>query len=387
MQKSVYPWWSRWLPLSVMDRYIVSELIPPFLFGVGAFTSVGVSVGSLFNLVNQVVEKGLPLSIAFEVLLLKMPEFIVYSFPTSVLLAMLMTFSRLAGDSELVALRGCGVSVYRLVLPTLAFCLVITGLTFLFQESIMPAANYRASTTLERALGDEKPDFQERDILYQEYRTVATPEGGSENTMARLFYAKRFNGTEMQGLTILDFSRDGLSQIISAKTAQWDIAEGLWQFRDGTIYVVSEDGSFRNIVKFDQQNLQLPRTPLDLANRRRDYNEMNIAQAMEQYDLIKDSGNEGRIRELRVRIHQKFSLPFICVAFGLVGAALGLQLRRTGRATGFAISILIVFLYYLSAFMSGAIAQAGYLHPLIGAWLPNVFGLTMGLLLLVRSSR
>ncbi|MBW4654019.1 MAG: LptF/LptG family permease [Kaiparowitsia implicata GSE-PSE-MK54-09C] len=370
-----------------MDRYIISELIPPFLFGVGAFTSVGVSIGSLFHLVNQVVERGLPLSIAFEVLLLKMPEFIVYSFPTSVLLAMLMTFSRLSGDSELVALRGCGVSVYRLVAPTIAFCLVVTGLTFMFQEVIMPATNYRASTTLERALGRERPQFRDRDILYQEYGTVTREDGSRENAMSRLFYAKEFDGVEMHGLTILDFSRTGLSQIVSSRAAEWNPGENLWNFRDGTIYVVSEDGSFRNIVKFDEQALQLPRAPIDLARRSRDYNEMNIAQAIERYQVIKNSNNENRIRELRVRIHQKFSLPFICVAFGLVGAALGTQLRRTGRATGFAISILVVFLYYLSAFMSGAIAQAGFVHPLIGAWFPNAFGLSVGLFLLMRSSR
>ncbi len=58
---------------SVMDRYIAAELLLPFLFGVGAFSSIGVAVGTLFELVRRVVESGRPMSVALNVLLLKLP--------------------------------------------------------------------------------------------------------------------------------------------------------------------------------------------------------------------------------------------------------------------------------------------------------------------------
>lgn len=383
--KPTFPWGKRLL--SVMDRYIIAELIPPFLFGVGAFASLGVSVDSLFYLVNQVVEQGLPLSVAAEVLLLKLPEFVVYAFPMATLLATLMTFSRFSSDSELVALRGCGVSVYRMIAPVIAFCLVVTGLTFAFNESIVPAANFRASTTLDRALAQEKSEFRESNILYQEFQELVQPDGSKENSLSRIFYSKEFDGERMKGLTILDFSRQGLNQIVSAESAVWNPQRNTWDFSNGTIYVVSADGSFRNIVKFEEQQIQLPRAPLDLARRGKDYGEMNIAESRQYLDVIKQGGNESKIRELKVRIQQKFSLPFVCVAFGLVGASLGAQLRRTGRATGFALSIVIIFAYYMLSFISGAIAQTGTISPFLGGWIPNFFGLTAGTLLLIRASR
>src|SRR4028119_248893 len=105
--------------IPVMDRYIATELIQPFLFGVGAFSSIGVAIGTLFDLVRRVTDAGLPLGIAVQVLLLKMPEFIAYAFPMSTLLAALMTYSRLSSDSELIALRSCGISIYRLVVPAI----------------------------------------------------------------------------------------------------------------------------------------------------------------------------------------------------------------------------------------------------------------------------
>lgn len=379
--------WS-WLPkLSVMDRYIATELSLPFLFGVGAFSSIGVSVGALFELIRRVTESGLSFAIAFEVLALKMPEFIVYSFPMSVLLATLMTYSRLSSDSELVALRGCGVSIYRLAYPAVVLSLLVTGLTFAFNELIVPAANYRAAITLERALNQDRPPFQDRDILYQEFQQVSDPDGGRRDVLARIFYAREFDGEAMEGLTILDFSREGLDQIVSAKTAIWNTSGNTWDFFNGTIYVVSADGSFSNILKFEEQQLQLPRAPLDLASRGRDYGEMSISQSLDYMQLLRQSGNERKIRKLQVRIQQKYALPFICVAFGLVGAALGTRPQRTGRATSFAISVVIIFSYYLLAFISGALAQTGFLSPFIGAWLPNFFGAGAGGLLLMRAAR
>jgi lipopolysaccharide export system permease protein len=377
-----------WLPqLSVMDRYIATELTLPFLFGVGIFSSLGVSVGALFDLIRRVTESGLPISIAAEVLALNFPQFMVYGFPASSLLATLMTYGRLSTDSELVALRGCGISVLRLVLPAIVLCTIVTGLTFVFNELIVPAANYRAATTLERALDDERPEFQEENIFYQEFQQYVEEDGDRKQRLARLFYAREFDGQEMQGLTILDFSREGLNQIISAKSAIWNFAQSTWDFFDGTIYVVSSDGSFRNIVTFAQQQIQLPRTPLDLASRGRDYDEMNIKQSLDYLALLQQGGDESRIRKLRVRIQQKYSLPFVCVAFGLVGAALGTRSRRKGRATGFAISLVIIFGYYLLAVVTGSLAQNEILSPFMGAWLPNLFGLVAGGLLLVRASR
>jgi lipopolysaccharide export system permease protein len=303
------------------------------------------------------------------------------------LLATLMTYSRLSSDSELTALKACGVSVYRMVLPALVICCLITGLTFAFNELIVPAANYQSAITLAKALQEDNTPFSQQNIRYEEYKKITLPNGESEQALSRLFYAKKFDGERMQGLTILDFSQEGLEQIVSAKSAQWNSQQSLWDFFDGTIYVVSTDGAFRNIVTFENQQLKLPRAPLDLVSRKRDYDEMNIAEASSYLDLLKKGGSDDQIRKLQVRIQQKYALPFVCIAFGLVGAALGSHLERAGRATGFAISLGIIFGYYLLTIVFGSIAQLGYISPVLGGWLPNLFGLLAAGLLLVRSSR
>ncbi|MEM9163486.1 MAG: LptF/LptG family permease [Cyanobacteria bacterium P01_F01_bin.4] len=367
-----------------MDRYIAKELILPFLFGVGAFSSIGVSVGALFDLIRKVTESGLQVSLAMQIFVLRMPEFIVLAFPMSTLLATMMTFSRFSADSEMTALRSCGISVRRIIAPALALSIFVTGVTFVFNEVITPAANYRAKIMLDRALNSEDLPFKERNILYKEYQS-AEDDGLKE--LGRLFYARRFDGTEMKGLTILDFSQTGLSQIVSADSATWDFQRNLWQFNDGTIYAISPDGSFGHIVKFEEQQLMLPRAPLDLASRNKDDDEMNIAEASEHLKLLRQSGDDPKIRLWELRIQQKYAIPIVCVVFGIVGSAIGIRPHRTGRATSFGISVIIIFGYYIFSFITDAMGKVDILSPFLAAWLPPILGLAVGIGLVMRASK
>ncbi len=376
------------LPFSIMDRYLASELLPTFLFGVGAFASIGVTIDAMFELVRKIVESGLPIGIAVQVFLLRMPEFIVLAFPMSTLLATLMTYSRLSSESELIALRGCGVSVYRMVLTAVILSLVVTGMTFLFNEHLAPASKYQASQILDKALKSDQPTIaKQQNIFYPEYQKQKQEDGKTKKILTRLFYADEFDGKQMKGLTIIDRSTQGLSQIIVSESGEWNPSQNVWDFYNGTIYLVAPDRSYRNILRFEKQQLKLPRTALDLAQKSRDYGEMNIAQSLEQLEIERLGGDDQKIRKLKVRIQQKIALPFVCVVFGLVGAAMGTIPQRTGRATSFGVSVIVIFTYYILYFITGALAQADILSTFLGAWLPNFLGLGIGIFLLMRVAR
>lgn len=371
---------------AIMDRYIATELLLPFLFGVGAFSSVLVAIGTVFELVRKVVESGLPVAIALNVFSLQIPYFVVLSFPMSTLLAALMTYSRLSSDSELIALRSCGVSIYRLVLPAFILSLVVMGMTFLFNEQIVPAAKYQATVNLEQALKAEKPKFQEQ-ILYPEYEEIKRPDGSKGRILTRLFYADQFDGQLMKGLTIIDRTREGVNQIVVSDSAMWNPRQNIWDFYNGTIYLVAPDSSYRNIVQFKHHQLQLPRTPLDLAARVRDSDEMNIAQVAKQLEIARLTGDESKIRRYKLRIHEKLAFPFICVIFGLVGATLGTNPKSKGRATSFGISIIVIFSYYSLIIACDALGLAGVLPPWLAGWLPNIFGFGAATVLLLRAAK
>jgi lipopolysaccharide export system permease protein len=385
---NVQAWFGNIPGLSLLDRYIFTELILPFLFGMGLFTSLGIAIGTLFDLVRRVTESGLPLSLALKILLLKMPEFIVLAFPMSMLLAALMAYSRLASDSELVALKSIGINVYRLVIPAIVLSLMVTGLTYLFNDYVAPAASYEANATMTKALRPNRKAFIEDNIIYPEYGKVSSPEGGEPRTvLKRLFYAERFDGQRMLGLTILDRTQPEVNQIVTSEVASWNIEQNIWDFYNGTIYIIAPDGSYRNIVRFQHQQLSLPRAPLDLAFRGRSGTEMTLRQAREYLKILQLSGNPTRIRKLQVDIQQKIALPFVCLVFGLIGAALGLRPNNANKATSFGICIVLIFSYYLLSFVTNSMGIWGVLSPLMAAWLPNILGLSAGTFLLMRSAQ
>ncbi len=374
-----------WLPrLSIMDRYLVTQMLVPFLFGVGAFSSVILAIGSLFELIRLITDAGLSVLTALQIFGYQIPGFMVYSFPMSMLLATLLSYSRMSGDGETTALRSCGVSTYRLVLPALVLSLFVTGMTYVFNEAIVPAANWQSRSTLRSALNQENLQFKSQDIFYQQYGEVPQEDGTSKQGLVRSFYARKFDGKEMRGLTVLDFSQGQLQQILAAESAIWLPEQNVWRFSKGTTYLIGPDGNYRSILRFDNQNLQLPRAPLDLAQDQRSAEEMNIADLRRNIDLLKQSGNTKEVRKLEVRLEQKYALPFICVVFAIVGASLGMRPQRTGAAIGFGLSVLIIFGYYLLLFICGALGQVEFLSPIAAAWMPNLIGLTAGFIILAR---
>ncbi|MGK7899712.1 MAG: LptF/LptG family permease [Xenococcus sp. (in: cyanobacteria)] len=373
--------------LSVMDSYIIKELILPFLFGIGIFTSLGVAIGTGFELVRKVSESGLDFSIALQVLILRLPEFIVFAFPMAILLATLMTYSRFSSDSEIIALRSIGINIYRLIIPAVIFSFLIVNLTFLVNNFVAPAANYQASTILRQALKNPKKAFRNSNILYPEYIKKELPDGNKITVLSRLFYSEQFDGEQMINVTILDRSQGNVSQIITANHATWNIEENIWDFYNGTIYLLGVDGSYQNLVRFQHQQLALPRAPLDITRRSRDYKEMTLWQAQEYLELAKLSGKEKRIRKLKVRIQEKISLPFVCLVFALIGAAIGIKPQNSSKGTSFGICIGLIFTYYLLSFISSSMGVRGALSPFLAAWLPNILGLGAAGLLIFNSEQ
>ncbi|GAB4218587.1 MAG: LptF/LptG family permease [Synechococcales cyanobacterium] len=376
---------------AVMDRYVIMEMVLPFLFGVAAFTSLAMAIGSLFELVRLVAESGLSISRALHIFVLRTPSMVVLTFPMSMLLATLLAYSRLSGDSETVAMRGAGVSVYRLVAPAVVLSLAVTVVTFAFNEVIVPTTNRQAAQVFNQALQRDTPQFERENILYQEFGSISSrlPDGTVQTRqgLTRQFYARRFDGREMQGIVVLDFSTDGLNQILLAQSGEWQPEQKMWLFTQGTTYVVSPDGTYSNILTFTRQALPISRDPLDLAQESRRPEEMNIQELSNFIRIVRNSGDMQQVRRLEVQLHLKYAIPFVCLTFALVGSPLGMRPTRTSSSIGLGISVLIIFAYYVFSFITQALGQTGTLGPMVAAWLPNLVGMGIGGFLIVRAAQ
>ncbi|MDA9707316.1 LptF/LptG family permease [Prochlorococcus sp. AH-736-K21] len=385
--KIITPWYS--IPL--IDRWLLGQIIPPMIFAISAFTVISLSVGVMFDLIRKIVEFGLPLFLALKVLFFSLPSFLVLSFPMAVLLSTLLAYGKLSGNSELLALKSLGIKTSRIISPAIALSIFMTGLTFYFNDNLVPASNKLAEGTLRSGIGSSFSGEQGKDnIMFSRYGSrikASNKKPSQRNTfLTHIFYASRYENNIMEGVTVLDFSRDDLQQILKATSGIFDKKSSSWIFSDGSIVSIDLSGQTSNI-QFKEYTYPFVEGPMELAKVPRDATEMTLKQAIQAEKIYEKTGNLKEIRRIRVRIQEKFTLPFACLVFGLIGSSLGSKSNlRSSKSQGFGVSVILILIYYVMSFIFSSFGVKGILPPIFAAWLPVLISLAGGIYLLRKSN-
>ena len=373
----------------LIDRWLLGQLLPPMLFAIGAFTAVSLSVGIMFDLVRKIVEFGLPFQIALQILILKLPGFLVLSFPMSMLLATLLAYGKLSSNSELLALKSLGVNNRRIIFPAVVLSIFMTCLTFAFNDSLVPVSNRVAENTMRESLGKAISSEEGKHIMFSRYGSQINSlnqVSQSQENLTHIFYSKYFRNNFMEEVTLIDFSRIGMEQILKAEKGEYDQSKNLWNFYNGRIMVTRDNGEISSI-KFEKYQYPLDEGPMELAKVPSDANDMTVRQAIKAESLYRKAGNNKESRRMKVRIQEKFTLPAACLVFGLIGSSFGVRsTSRSSKSQGFGLSVLMIFGYYILSFFSSSLGVKGVLNPILAAWAPVFISISFSIFLLKRAS-
>ncbi|NQT30255.1 MAG: YjgP/YjgQ family permease [Candidatus Saganbacteria bacterium] len=360
--------------IKILDRYIFRELIEPFLFGLGAFTAILSASMVLFELVRAVILRGMPFIIAMQIFVYKLPSIIVYIFPMATLLAALLAFGRLSNDSEIVAFRASGISLYRLMVPVLFLGLLVSFTNLAFSEIVVPEANKAAKNLLIETTTTRSPKIQ-KNIFVPELKN---------GELKRIFYAETMQGNSMQDVIVQEFSEGKLTQILTAKEGIWDREKNKWVFKDGIIYLLSDTGEYKHLIKFKEQSVAIKYSPADFAVGDRNPDEMTISGLRNYISLKQKMGVD--VTDYKIQLNMKMALPFASLVFALLGAPLGITSRRASSSLGLGLSILVIFFYYIVTFISMSIGELKIVPPGFSAWLPNIITASVGWYILYKAS-
>lgn len=360
--------------IKIADRYLFKELFEPFLFGLGAFTAILSASMILFELVRAVVLKGMPLIVALQIFIYRLPGIVVYIFPMATLLAALLAFGRLSGDSEITAFRASGVSLYRLVIPVIFMGLLASFVNLGFSEVVVPEANKAAKNLLIETSAKYQPKLQ---------KNVFVPEL-EHGQLKRIFYAGALQGEAMSDVIVQEFKDGKLIQILTAKQALWQKQTNEWLFKSGLIYLIADSGEYKHLIRFEEQSVAIKYSPADFYIGDKNPEEMTIAQLKEFIKLKEKMGED--VTDLKLQLNMKMSIPFASLVFALLGAPLGIARRRTSSSLGLGLSILVIFFYYILTFVSMAIGELNLMSPGLSAWLPNFLTGGVGWYILSRKA-
>jgi lipopolysaccharide export system permease protein len=152
--------------LRLLSRYLLRQLAAPFLFGLGALTSL-MLLSQIAKKFGALVGKGLSWGVIAEVFALSLPFIVAMTIPMAVLLAVLYAFSHLAADNEITAMRASGISVYQILAPVLAWGVVMSVFNFGFVDQVLPRTNARLRGLL-IDIGRKKPTLELREQVINE---------------------------------------------------------------------------------------------------------------------------------------------------------------------------------------------------------------------------
>lgn len=360
--------------LSILDRYLLKELIGPFLFGIAAFTFILSGSTVLFALIGEAVRNNIPMTIIMQLFLYKLPYMIVLSFPMSTLLATIIAFGRLSADSEILAFRAGGIAFGRLVTPIFITGFLISLTTIFFNESIVPRASHSGELLYQSFMGQQQPTIK-KNVNFTEYKDGAP---------YRIINVAEIDNGLLKKISVAEYEQGQLARLIRSNSGRW-LPTGGWEFYNGVMHSFPIDTPDRvTFLSFKKEYIDIPINPLSVNQRNKNVEEMTSRELKEKIAEKRSLGQD--ILTDSMNYHMKFSVPFASLIFSILGASVGLKPHRSSSAMGLGISLIVIFIYYILLSLGMGLGLAGTVPPVVGAWLPNIIVGIFGLYLLKRLS-
>lgn len=354
--------------------YIFREIPPPFFLGVATFTFV-LLMGRLLRLADMVVTKGVPLADVLLMIFYLLPSLLLVTIPMAFLLAILLAFGRLSGDSEITAMKASGISLYGLLPPVLT----LATLTYLAGAFIavyaVPVGNKAFKTMLVQAVENRISLGIKEKVFNDDFPGV-------------VIYTDRYNEQTqlMSGIIIHDERNTREPATIIAQQGVIVADHGARSIRlhlesGGVHSVVGREGY--RLIRFKDYDLQIDLTKAAQSNKG---NEQDMTLAELRSNLGIAGITKKQRLEMLLEYHRRFSLPFSCLIFALVGMPLGLQNQRSGKAAGFAVSIILLLIYYIILSAGKTLGERELLNPLLAVWVPNLIYVVFGIYLFKKTA-
>jgi len=356
--------------MSILDRYIIRELLVPFVAGILAFTFILSGSTILFQLISEAIKYGIPFGHFIQLFIFKLPYIIALSFPMSMLLATLLTFGRMGNDLEVLALRAGGVSILRLVVPVIMFGVCVSLMTIWFNESVVPRSAKSAEDLFRSYRDRETPNIKEN-INITEYK---------DRVPSRIINVAQVDDGVLKNITVAEYEQGKLVRVIQSDTGKWQAAGG-WEFNHGVMHHFQpNDRKKVTVIEFEKEFVNIKINPVDLSKRKKNAEEMTRSE-LKQAIAFKIATGVDPIKDI-MDYHMKFSIAFASLIYSILGASIGLRPHRSSSGLGLGLSLLIIFIYIVLLSLGTGLGLSHAMPPLLAAWIPNIVAGSAGIFLL-----
>ncbi|MDD2478127.1 MAG: LptF/LptG family permease [Candidatus ainarchaeum sp.] len=416
--------------MKILQRYLLRELFGPLCLGIIVFTFVFM-IQQIFRFVDLLLNSGVPWWIASEMVASMLPAAMTLSIPMAVLVAILMGMGRLSAEREVLAIRMSGVNLISVVWPIWLFAAVLSGIMICGNFTLVPYLTLKTSdlaTQIQFIIIDNIPAN----------RIYEIPESGGRNTS--IVFESRNENRDMMSFNLrttvapdnIDELRDEADELktsisieqkkdapdsmrLEAYTARLkkineesgkmrdvfitahcgklhqDIAQRLVEVElmNGEVSIGdANDTSSLTLIRFDRLTKGfIPRFDrMRTGVWRKRPIEMTVPELIDKHST-ETPETYGDYDEIWPELWSRFSLPLACLAFALIAIPLGIFMRPTGKVIPFAVSFLLILIYYGMLQFGRTLAKDGSLFGAFMVFLPNIVLMLTGWCLTWRMTR
>src|SRR5438132_5698951 len=367
--------------MKLIDKFVSREVLVNVLFAIAVLSLVLV-VGNIFRkLLPLLVNHDVPMEYLITFIAYVLPFSLIFTIPWGLLTAILLVFGRLSADNELIALRANGVSVTRVSVPLAGIALGCTAICLWLNVQVAPAAQEKLrSTIFDLATRNPMALFGSDQVI--------------DEFPGRRIYVGKKEGSKLENITVFEMDDKALpvkvtyarTGMLEADLANKQILMHLYQAR----YQERDEKDPFNLHKIrDGINMVEGTLPISLEElyekekKRPSRSALSIEQLLDQLK----SENKRERSASRTELNKRFSFPFACVAFALVGVPLGVTAHRRETTIGFLLSLVIAISYFLFVIIADTLRNNPKVHPELLVWFPNVLFILLGAVLFVRLSK
>lgn len=345
-------------------RYVIREYLKIFALSLSSLIFIYIVV-MFFEKMNTFIKHKAPFYLIFKYILYQIPEVTFqWTLPYAILLATLLTLGALSRHSEITAMKAGGISLYRITFPLVLLAFVLSFLSFLGNEYLVPFTNKKMRYLMNVKVKKEQPES-----FFKNYKIWIHSDDN------RIFNIQLLDPRNkmLKGFTLYQFDQSfRCIQRMDAREAIWN--NGKWQFKKGAVRFFDKDGSIRT-NPFEEIEFPLRESWESFQKIERQSRELSYSELRNYIQKIQSSGYDAT--RYLVDLYSKYSYPLLNLIMVLIGIPFALKTGRSGGvALSIGISVMVGFAYGVIFYVFISVGRLGILPPLLSAWSPTcIFGL------------
>ncbi|MDE5969522.1 MAG: LptF/LptG family permease [Muribaculaceae bacterium] len=355
-------------PVKLIDLYIIKKFLGTYLFAIALILAITI----MFD-INEKLDSFLkaPLKATiFDYFVNFLPYFANQFSPLFTFIAVIFFTSKMADNSEIIAILSSGISYRRFMRPYLISAAIIALASYLLSAYIIPPANIKRINYTNTYVKNKRVDYGSNIML--------------QVAPGQIAYINRFENSSHTGyrFSLESFKDKKLVSRLTAQSIRYDTLH-LWQVRD---YMIRDlEGDREIITRGIKLDTIIPIEPRDFLISETDQETMTTPQLNDYISRQRKRG-VANIKSFEIEVNRRYAMCAAAFILTVIGMSLSSRKVKGGMGINIGIGLVLSFSYILFMTVTSTFAISGYTSPLVAMWIPNIIYLIIAIILYRKAS-